>query len=364
MTRKLEKLAFGAALLPLVMTLLNLPRLRRLPKQFGITPISVLIPARDEEDTIAEAIQTVLASQGVVLELIIVDDNSSDRTLNILQSYDDPRLQVFSAPALPAGWCGKNHACSVLAEAAQYDLMVFLDADVRLSPDALSRLSGLMSDQPDVAFLSGVPRQITGTFLEWLLLPFIHVLLVGYLPMAFDKRKDPAFAAACGQLVMVRSDAYRTGGGHAAIRHRLHDGLALARQFRKQGFKTALFDATDIASCRMYRSAGEVWNGLLKNATEGMATPRGLPVWTLLLGAAQVLPFFLPWTKVTRLAGGMTLLTRSLIAYRFQQGWRTVLLAPVGTAALLLLQWQALIGERLGYAPRWRGRSYPKRTDA
>ncbi|MBS1028960.1 glycosyltransferase [Gluconobacter albidus] len=359
MTRKLEKLAFGAALLPFVMTLLNLGRLRRLPDASGHGAISVLIPARDEEETIQGAIDTVLASSGVKLELIVLDDHSSDRTLDILRACDDPRLRVLQAPALPEGWCGKTHACAVLGEAARYGLMLFIDADVRLQPDALARLSALMSDQPDVSFLSGVPRQVTRTFLEWLLLPFIHVLLLGYLPMVFDTGRKPAFAAACGQLVLVRRRAYQASGGHAAVRNRLHDGLALARQFRRHGFRAMLFDATDLASCRMYRRGADVWNGLLKNATEGMATPRGLPVWSVLLGAAQILPFVLPATPVSRLAAGMTLLTRGLISYRFRQGWGTVVLAPLGTALLLLLQWQALIGRYLGYAPRWRGRSYP-----
>lgn len=362
MTRKLEKLAFAAALLPFVMTLLNLGRLRRLPGRSRCGPVSVLIPARDEEETIREAIETVLASKGVELELIVLDDHSSDRTLDILRACNDPRLRVLQAPDLPEGWCGKTHACALLAEAARHELMLFVDADVRLRPDALGRLSALMLARPDIAFLSGVPRQVTRTFLEWLLLPFIHVLLLGYLPMVFDSGQKPALAAACGQLILVRRSAYHFSGGHAAIRNRLHDGLALARQFRTCGFKTMLFDASDIASCRMYRRASDVWNGLLKNATEGMATPRGLPVWTVLLGGAQIIPFLLPTTRVSRLAAGMTLLTRGLISYRFRQGWGTVVLAPLGTALLLMIQWQALVCGYLGHAPRWRGRSYPRRS--
>lgn len=362
MTRRLEKLAFGASLLPFVMTLLNRGSLRRLPVCSGHEPVSVLIPARNEEETIRKAIETVLASEGPDLELVVMDDHSTDGTLDILRAYDDPRLRVVKAPDLPDGWCGKTHACAMLAETARYELMLFVDADVRLLPDALSRLSATMSQQPGVPFLSGVPRQVTRTFLEWLLLPFIHVLLMGYLPLAFDTGRNPAFAAACGQLVMVRREAYRASGGHTAIRDRLHDGLALARQFRACGFRTVLFDATDVASCRMYRRGGDVWNGLLKNATEGMATPRGLPVWTGLLGGAQILPFLLPATPLSGLAAGMTILTRGMISHRFRQGVGTVVLAPLGTALLLFLQWQALAGRLMGRAPRWRGRSYPRRS--
>ena len=87
------------------------------------------------------------------------------------------------------------------------------------------------------------------------------------------RSRHPAYGAGCGQLFLARREAYETAGGHAAIRATLHDGVKLPRAFRAAGLRTDLFDATDVASCRMYRNAGEVWRGLAKNATEGLAAP-------------------------------------------------------------------------------------------
>ncbi|WP_240775404.1 glycosyltransferase [Neokomagataea tanensis] len=339
----------------------NLRRLRKPSKVCAGHFVSVLIPARNEEKTIRRAVEAVLNSRDIGLELIVLDDASTDATLSILKGFSDPRLKVLSGQKLPENWCGKTHACAQLAQAAQHELMVFVDADVRLEPDALTKLCTEMSRRPDIALLSGVPRQVTKTVLEWMLLPFIHLLLMGYLPMRLDDGTEAKFAAACGQLIIVRRTLYSAVGGHAAVKGHLHDGLALARHFRASGLKTGLLDATDIASCRMYESASEVWSGLKKNATEGMATPRGLPVWTALLCAGHVLPFCLPRRPYSWLAMILSITTRILLARRFEQGVLTVLFSPVGVVVLLLLQWQALVSEFLGYAPQWRGRSYPRR---
>ncbi len=152
-----------------------------------------------------------------------------------------------------------------------------MDADVRLAPDALSRMARFMAVN-DVGLASGFPRQITRTWSEILLLPLIHFLLLGYLPIAqMNRSSSPGLGAGCGQLFIARADGYAAAGGHAAIRASLHDGLTLPRAFRRAGQMTGLFDATSFATCRMYTNAAQVWEGLTKNATEGMAKPAALP---------------------------------------------------------------------------------------
>ena len=103
----------------------------------------------------------------------------------------DARVRLEAAPPLPAGWCGKQHACHVLAQLAKNPLLVFMDADVRLAPDALARMAGFMEENP-VALASGVPRQETGTFSERLLIPLIHFILLGFLPMRADAADEVA----------------------------------------------------------------------------------------------------------------------------------------------------------------------------
>ncbi|MCQ8241709.1 glycosyltransferase [Rhizosaccharibacter radicis] len=353
------------AALPLGMALLNLSTLRPPPRAEpgGRRPrLSVLIPARDEENNIGDAVRCVLNSSDVELELLVLDDGSTDRTPDILASIEDDRLRVLRGGPLPRGWSGKQHACSVLGERARHPLLVFVDADVRLEPDALSRLAAFMERHPAVALASGFPHQVTRSWSERLLLPLIHLLLMGYRPAILDRDGlDPAFAAGCGQLFVARRGAYRAVGGHAAIRRSLHDGLTLPRAFRKRGFRTALFDATPMARVRMYEGAAPLWEGLTKNATEGMATPRALPVWTVLLGGGHVLPFLLcvlAPSAPARAALAMNLGLRMLLAGRFRQSLRGAVLHPFGVAGLLGVQWAALWRARRGRPSTWRGRRY------
>ena len=357
----------GLAGLPMLVALSNFGLIRRPEPARVPLSISVLIPARNEAANIEAAIACVLANTACEIELLVLDDDSTDATPQILAGIGDPRLRVLSAPGLPGGWSGKQHACAVLAREARFPLMVFLDADVRLAPDALCRMGGYMQARPQLGLASGFPRQVTRTWSEWLLLPLIHLLLLGYRPQALDR--DPrlvGFAAGCGQLFIARRDAYRRVGGHARIRASMHDGLTLPRAFRQAGFGTGLFDATQLASCRMYARFQEVWNGLGKNATEGMATPRALPIWTVLLGGGHVLPFALLFTAplaaerpVVWAACALTLGLRGLLAVRYHQDVRSVLASPVGVAMLLALQWNALVRAARGRPATWRGRAYP-----
>jgi hypothetical protein len=339
------------------------------PPYVGGYGMSVLIPARNEEQNIRATLESVLTNRSAEIEVVVLDDQSADRTAAIVAEFArrDSRVRLESAPPLPAGWCGKQHACHVLARLARHPLLVFMDADVRLTPDALGRIADFM-ERGHVDLASGVPRQELGTFSERLLIPQIHFILLGYLPMPFMRwTRRPAFSAGCGQLFVARRDAYEATGGHAMIRNTLHDGVKLPRLFRRAGFKTDLFDATDIASCRMYRTNGETWRGLGKNATEGLAAPDTiLPITILLLGG-QVLPFgLLPFaTKLSASALAVTILAcvfaygpRLLAVKLFRQPLGSALLHPLGVIMLLAIQWLALVRQFAGKPSVWKGRSY------
>ena len=186
----------------------------------------------------------------------------------------------------------------------------------------------------------------------------------------------PAYAAGCGQLFLTGRSAYERAGGHAAIRRSLHDGLTLPRAFRRAGLRTDLFDASHLASCRMYQGSAETWRGLSKNATEGMASPAGILPWTVLLIGGQVLPPILLlcllvrgpagsdrlWAMTLALSAAGTLasyVTRTVMARRFGHSWLSVLAHPLGITLLTVLQWEALLQKALGRPARWRGRDYP-----
>ena len=369
----LSALALALAAVPALLFLRNLALYRTPVAPDGYRPpaISVLIPARNEERSIEVAVTSVLLSGNVDLEVVVLDDHSSDRTAEIVQSIAaaDPRVRLETAPGLPAGWCGKQHACANLAMLASHDLLVFMDADVRLAPDALRRM-GWFLESSGADLVSGFPLQETGSFSERVVLPLMHFLLLGFLPISrMRKSRAAAFGAGCGQLFLARRDAYDASGGHEAIRDSLHDGLTLPRSFRRAGLATDLFDATHLARCRMYRNAAEVWNGLAKNATEGLGAPRTIIPASLMLLGGQVLPFILLGTYVGTGAGPVATmlaaaaastawLPRLLAVRLFQQPLSGALLHPLGIVWLLAVQWYALARQVAGRPARWKGRDY------
>ena len=360
------------AALPAGLSLANLFHFRRLPPRRDAASrprASVLVPARNEEQSIAAAVESVRSSRDAEVEIHVMDDGSEDGTAQIVRSLaaKDARIRLHQAPPPAPGWCGKQHACHLLSRVAKTDTLLFMDADVTLSPDAVGRIVSFLESSGS-ALVSGFPRQQTGSFLERLLIPLIHFVLLGFLPiMKMRRSSHPAYAAGCGQLVAVRREAYERVGGHGAIRSCRHDGLQLPRAFRRAGLRIDLFDATDLARCRMYRGAREVWNGLAKNATEGMAAPAAIVPWTVLLVGGQVLPPALlvaGWAAgasaaFLALVGAATILgfvTRALLARRFEQSWLAVALHPVGVLLLIAVQWYALLRESLGRPVAWKGR--------
>ena len=352
--------------------------------------ISVLIPARNEAANIAAAVHSVLASTHISLEVLVLDDASTDATPQIVNKIAalDQRVQLLSSVTLPQGWNGKQHACWQLARNSTAPLMLFLDADVRLEPEAIARMAAFQQTS-GAALVSGFPRLITIGFLEWLLLPLIHFVLLGFLPVArMRKTTDAAMAAGCGQFMLVERDAYFISGGHEAIRTTMHDGLLLPRAFRRANFHTDLADLTTLASVRMYETPFKVWQGLAKNATEGIAAPARIVPLTLLLWVGQVMPgllvlnslagpalsrhtylispaFFwrgIAWLSTFMLTLVASYLPRVLAVRRFNQPLKSALLHPLGIMLLLCIQWYALIRQLLGRPVGWRQRAYTPDT--
>lgn len=369
--------ALALAALPALLFLRNV-KLFRPPAAIDgpLAHISVLIPARNEEQAIGASVEAVLANVGVELEVIVLDDHSTDGTADIVRAIAarDPRVRLEPAPPLPEGWCGKQFACYTLSQLARHPVLTFLDADVRLAPLALTRMHGFLRSS-GAALVSGFPRQETGTLLEKLLLPLINWLLVCYLPIGSMRRSlVPGLGAGCGQWFMTTREAYEKVGGHAAVRDSLHDGVKLPRAYRRAGLMTDVCDATDEASCRMYCSAGQVWNGLAKNAREGLGGPVAIWVWTVLLVGGHVLPLFLltpptAWSMRTWLFDALPLVavflsyfTRFACAVKYRQSHIGALLHPVGILLLLAIQWYATLRAWVGRPVGWKGREYHAHT--
>ena len=332
--------------------------------------VSILIPARNEAASIGHAIDAILSNGHLNFEVLVLDDHSDDETASQVQSFvaRDSRVRLLESNALPALWNGKQHACWQLANNSKFEWLLFLDADVRLTKDAVSRCVAEQK-RSQAPLISGFPMQETGTLAEKILIPLMHYVLLGYLPI--DRMRSSmgvGLAAGCGQLFFADKQVYMSIGGHSAIWNSRHDGIQLPRAFRRAGYRTDIFDATDIARCRMYTSTKEVCNGLLKNATEGIANARLIVPFTILLIGGSVLPgpslvlgylASAPSTAMAILfvAFGISFVPRLIACKRFHQSYFGAVLHPFGVVCFVALQWVAIFRKRLGLTTKWRGRS-------
>ena len=166
------------------------------------------------------------------LEIIVLDDHSEDRTAAYVQSFaerSDSVVRLLQGKPLPEGWMGKSHACAQLAAAASGRWLLFMDADVRLGPQALAAAARGASRQ-GAGLISGFPRQETGTWMEKLVVSMMMFTILCHLPLRLISRsRDPNFAAANGAFILIEQGSYLAIGGHAAVRESLLDDMELIR---------------------------------------------------------------------------------------------------------------------------------------
>ncbi len=345
-------------LLPFLVALYNFwtwkrpERARQLPRR-----LSVLIPARNEARSIERAVQGVLASQGaseVLLpsEVLVYDDNSEDETAEIVGrvAQADARVRLIPGRPLSPGWVGKPHACQVLSEEATGDVLVFLDADVHLEPDGLLRLLGGLED---VDVVTAVPRQITETFGERAIVSLLLLTYLAWLPLRWVETKpEPRFVAANGQLLAIRQDTLRELGGFSSIRGAIVDDVALVRYAKTRSLRARFVDGTHIASCRMYRSFGEVWRGFSKNIAAGLGGS-----FFAVLGVTSLYALCFVFPYVTLLVGAfsgdlavaafgglgvfLNITLRALIARHYDQPKEQILFHPLAVLLLIALSYNS-----------------------
>ena len=380
MTTILTCIALTIALIPALLTLANLPLYclkakqqqdsgdctRTAPKTRGV---SILIPARDEASGIETCIEHALKAEVENLEVIVLDDHSTDETAAIVNRIADTHknVRLIAGKSLPKNWNGKQYACHQLAENASSEHLLFIDADVRLQPDGINQLLAHL-EQRNLDLLSAFPKQEMKTWLECWILPLMHLILLGYLPIKrMRMSRDPAYAAGCGQLFLAKRSAYQSTGGHQAIRDSRHDGLMLPRLFRSANLATDIIDGTEIATCRMYHCAAEVLRGVLKNAHEGIARPKLIALFTILLLGKTLLPtitLLLGIIEKNHLVTTLSVATlaiahlpRCITARRFKQSFAAIPFHVPAVILFIALQWIALTCHSLGYSFAWRGRT-------
>ena len=257
----------GIILLVLLSNIWITRRTRRHPMPRHFPKVSILLPARDEERNIAACVQSLLAQDYPDFEVLVLDDRSTDHTRSILEDIatSQPGLKILDGDPPAADQVGKNQACSQLARAARGELFLFTDADTNHRQDSLRTLvTTLMGEQADL--LTGFPRQEVHTWGERLLVPFFSWVLLSFIPLALGYRlRLPALSSAVGQLMLFRSRAYWSIGGHESIRSSVVDDMSLARQIKAARLRWRVSHVADLVSCRMYHSTRAAVEGFTKN---------------------------------------------------------------------------------------------------
>ena len=344
--------------------------------------VSVLIPARDEVANIERCVRAADAARGPIVEIVVYDDGSTDGTAEILVGLQQeiPRLRVLTGVSLPAGWVGKPHALHRLSAVAAGEVLLNIDADVTLEQDGVLRMLSLLGTPEQVpgglgaALVTAVPRQLTGSFGEEMMVPLLQLSYVAWLPMPLIHRtRDSRVLAANGQLLMVRRSALEAVGGWASVRTAVVDDMALCRVFKKSGQRVVFADGDRIAQCRMYSDAGSLWRGFAKNFYEGIG---GHPVAMIVVMGLHLLFFVagylaLPIAVLLGASGpaaaaaigvGANVILRLIMAARYGHRPGSVLLHPVAVILMMGVLLDSFRWSRRGDI-RWRGRSYPARAE-
>ncbi|MDQ3611640.1 MAG: glycosyltransferase, partial [Actinomycetota bacterium] len=241
------------------------------------TCVSVLLPLRNEAARVTPCLRALLGQQGVDLEILVLDDASTDSTAELVQSLagDDPRVRLLTGRTLPIGWLGKPHACQQLAEAAAptSDVLVFVDADVVLAPHAVAATVALL-EQTRLDLLSPYPRQDAPGWTA-LVQPLLQWSWLTFLPLRIaESSSRPSLSAANGQLLAVRRTTYDRVGGHTAVRDAVVEDVELLRALKRAGGRGGVCDGTALATTRMY----DGWDELVAGYTKSLWT---LPAPTL-----------------------------------------------------------------------------------
>lgn len=262
-------ITFLFLLMQLMNALLNFIFRQKLGNQAGISneKISVLIPARNEEANIGHLLDDLTADNKDNIEILVYDDQSADNTASIVRNYleNDPRIKLLNSVGLPDGWLGKNHACYQLARNATGRFLLFLDADVRISGDAIEAAVEKMK-RHSLGMLTIFPVQIQKTFGEKASVPIMNYILLTLLPLIFvHKSPFKSHAAANGQFMLFDKSIYKSYEPHRLFRGSAVEDIAIARFMKKQKVKIACLTGEKRVQCRMYMSYSEALDGFSKN---------------------------------------------------------------------------------------------------
>jgi len=256
--------------------------------------VGVVVPMRNEAENV-EGIVATLSAQDGPFHFYLLDDNSEDKTLELLQRFTagDSRFTVIKGAPLADGWIGKTWALQQLYEASSEDVLVSIDADVRLTNDAINKaVTSLRGARLD--FLSPYPRQIAHSFGERLIQPLLQWSWLTTVPLRYaEGARQKSMAVANGQFFVVRRSALDSISGYQSVKHAVIDDVFLARQLIAQGSSGTVIDGSDIAETRMYASWSEIEAGYGKSLNKAFGSIFGAIFVIVFLFVTSIAPLVL-----------------------------------------------------------------------
>ena len=339
--------------------------------------VSVIVPARNEARNIEGCAHAALRATWPALEVVVVDDRSTDATAEIARAmaHRDARLRVVENPELPHGWFGKPWACLTGAAHAKGEILCFTDADARHGRELVARAVAAMESRA-LAMLSVTGHQELGSFWERVIQPQVFWMIASRYggTETVNRSRRASDKIANGQCIFVRRDAYEAIGGHAAVRDQVAEDVALAQRMFAAGVRTELVLGRAELTTRMYTSLREIMAGWRKNVFAGgrEAMPWGrfgqmlFPLLLLLVPALTLVPPIvlllsgfveLPSWAVTGAAIALVaeIATRAMVYRWMAAPVRYALLFPLGAAVFAVIALQAIArGSRV----EWKGRAY------
>jgi GT2 family glycosyltransferase len=353
----------------------GLPRASAAAPARETCPVSVLVPARDEARSVGACLASLRAQTHPALEIVAVDDGSTDGTAAILAAAaaEDARVRVVRLEGPPPGWTGKNFALHTAAGVARGRWLCFTDADTLHAPDSIARAVGY-AEAHGLALLSLTSRQLTATFWERVVQPIVFGLLDQWFPLGRVNDPGSPLAAANGIFLLVRREAYDAAGGHRRVAGEVLEDVALARNVKAAGGRIAFVDGADLVAARMYADLAAIRRGWTKNLYRLRGRRPGAAlaaigellvtlVWPAV--AAAALPVAGPRGAGPIAALGLAVVLAAEVVFRARRGEdpRWAVTAPLGAALVAGFLLESAARDWLGLGVRWKGRRYLGRCD-
>jgi chlorobactene glucosyltransferase len=335
--------------------------------------ISIMIPARNEAENIKTCVSSLLKQDYSNIEILVLDDNSTDDTSLIVKriSEKDGRVKLINGKPLKEGWIGKSYACHQLAKHAKGEYLLFTDADTLYFKNAVSSTVGcLIKNKLDA--LSAIPKQIMVSIHERLVVTWVHFGILSLLPLIMVKKsRYPLFCTANGQCMLFKREVYRKIGGHRSIKTKILEDIHISKQVKRYGYKFMIFDGSKNIYCRMYRN----FRGLIKGFSRFMFAAFDFKVFNItaaisFVSAIFLFPFILlplgtlvfDWPNLIInqiiIQTLIVLTMRIVLSIRLRNRILDTIFHPISMIYIILICINSVLQTKFGEGAYWKDRSY------